>query len=228
MGDHGTWIRNGTEGPLLVLAHGAGAPMDSAFMEDLSVALAGAGACVLRFEFSYMAQRRQGGPRRPPPAAATLVDEWRNTLAALIACTGPEVAGEGVFIGGKSLGGRMASQLVADRPPAGVKGCLCFGYPFHPPAKPDRWRTGHFPDLKAPMWIAQGERDPFGKRESVLEHFSLSAWTDASPDIYWVPDGDHDFIPRKRSQASREQNLAAVAGAAVGFMREIVLCPSFP
>jgi predicted alpha/beta-hydrolase family hydrolase len=205
-----TFLREGTDGPLLLLAHGAGAPMDSEFMDRLSQILVSSGIRVWRFEFSYMARRRQDGRRRPPPAAPVLLREWRSAIAA---------AGEqSLFIGGKSLGGRMASLLVAEETPPPVKGCLCFGYPFRPPAKPDRWRTDHFSALKVPTWVAQGERDTFGNRQRVQAHLSALALPENNPEIEWVSDGDHDLKPPKRSTATWESNLDKVASTAAAFI----------
>lgn len=209
MGDKTVWLKEGDSGPLLLLAHGAGAPMDSRFMSALSTALVAAGVRVWRFEFSYMAGRRQGKSRRPPPAAPVLLAEWHTAITS-------SEAGRLPFIGGKSLGGRMASQLVAQSATPGVQGCLCFGYPFYPPAKPDSWRTGHFPDLSVPTWIAQGERDTFGSRERVLAH--LACGLADNPEIEWIPDGNHDFEPRKRSGATWKANLELAATRAAAFM----------
>lgn len=205
-------IITGPHGPLLVLAHGAGAPMDSVPMTRLTLALNQAGIRVMRFEFPYLAKTREDGRRRPPDRAPALMACWQQALArAQQEC----VKGERFFVGGKSMGGRMASHLLAQ--PDDVEmlaGGLCFGYPFHPPGKPDRWRTEHFADLRRPLWIAQGERDPFGKRREVTEHGGLNE----KAVIHWVPDANHDLVPAKRSGLSTEQVLAETATAARRFM----------
>ena len=115
----------GDAAPTLILAHGAGAPMDSPFMQAVAEQLAGRGVRVVRFEFPYMAQRRRDGGKKPPNRTAVLEDCWREVVAAV----GP--AADSLVIGGKSMGGRIASH-VADE--LGVKGLVCLGYPFHPPA----------------------------------------------------------------------------------------------
>lgn len=213
--DSQNWLRSGGAGPRLLLAHGAGAPMDSEFLERLTQALSAAGVQVWRFEFSYMALRRDGLSRRPPPGAKVLLAEWR---AAINAAAGEE----GIFIGGKSMGGRMASMLAAnpqegdDRLP--INGCLCFGYPFHPPGKPDRWRTEHLAALAVPAWIGQGERDPFGRRERVTAHISAQARAWPGVAVDWIPEGDHDFRPPKRSPATWESNLKFAADQAAAFI----------
>lgn len=171
----------------LLLAHGAGAAMDSPAMEGIAGALASAGLRVARFEFGYMALRRETGTRRPPPKAETLVAEYRAAVAAL-AARGPLV------IGGKSMGGRVASMVADELHAAGsVAGLLCLGYPFHPPDRREQLRTQHLEQLATPALICQGTRDPFGSREEVAG-YRLSP----SVEILWLEDGDHDLRPRKR------------------------------
>jgi uncharacterized protein len=180
-------------GPAIVLAHGAGAPMDSPFLNAVALGLAAAGLRVARFELPYMRRRRLTGERRPPDREPVLREAWLAAIAAL-------GGAERLVIGGKSLGGRMAS-LVADQ--AGVRGLVCLGYPFHPPDRPDRLRTAHLGDLRTPTLIVQGTRDPFGGREEVAG-YPLSP----SIRIYWLEDGDHSFKPRASSGRTERQNLA--------------------
>jgi predicted alpha/beta-hydrolase family hydrolase len=170
----------------ILLAHGAGAPMDSASLSASTKALAGAGLRVVRFEFNYMASRRTSQVNRPPPRAEMLKSEYIAAIDALDA-TGPLV------IGGKSLGGRVAS-MIADRLHAlgRIAGLLCLGYPFHPIGKPDQLRTAHLADMQTPTLIIQGTRDPFGTHEEVAT-YRLSK----SIEIFWLEDGDHDLKPRK-------------------------------
>jgi predicted alpha/beta-hydrolase family hydrolase len=170
----------------ILLAHGAGAPMDSALMNAIAAALAGAGFRVARFEFGYMASRRTEAGRKPPPRAETRISEYKNAVAELGA-KGPLV------IGGKSMGGRVASMLADELLAEGkVAGLLCLGYPFHPPGKPEQLRTKHLVGLKTPALICQGTRDIFGSREEVSE-YKLSKQIE----IQWLEDGDHDLKPRK-------------------------------
>ena len=169
----------------ILLGHGAGGAMDSAAMTAAARALAAAGLRVARFEFGYMAARREG-KRRPPPRAETLIPEYRAAVAALGA-PGPLV------VGGKSMGGRVASMLVDDLHAEGkAAGLLCLGYPFHPPGKPQALRTAHLEHLATPALICQGTRDPFGTREEV-QSLALSDRIE----ILWLEDGDHDLKPRK-------------------------------
>ncbi len=191
--------------PALVLAHGAGAPMDSPFMQELATLVAAEGVRVVRFEFPYMATRRTGS-RRPPDREPVLRQTWLDVIEEL-------GGGDHVAIGGKSMGGRIAS-MVADE--AGVRGLACLGYPFHPAGQPDRLRTAHLGALRTPALFVQGERDPFGSRAEV-EGYALS-W---SIRIEWLPDGDHSFKPRKASGHTLEAHMRSAAAAVVAFMRSL-------
>jgi len=169
----------------ILLAHGAGAPMDSASMTAAAAALAAEGFRIARFEFAYMAARRLGS-RKPPPRADTLTGEYRDAVTSL-------GAKGRLVIGGKSMGGRVASLVAGELHAAGtIAGLLCLGYPFHPPEKPAQLRTAHLEGLKAPALICQGTRDPFGTREEVAG-YALSP----AIDVLWLEDGDHDLKPRK-------------------------------
>jgi predicted alpha/beta-hydrolase family hydrolase len=170
----------------ILLGHGAGAPMDSPAMTAISAALAKTGFRVARFEFGYMASRRTDAGRKPPPRAETLIEEYRSAVAGLGA-SGP------LIIGGKSMGGRVASMLADELFASGqIAGLLCLGYPFHPPGKPEQLRTKHLVGMKTPALICQGTRDIFGSRDEVSS-YSLSK----KIEILWLEDGDHDLKPRK-------------------------------
>lgn len=193
----------------ILLAHGAGAPMDSAAMTGLARTLAGAGLRVARFEFAYMASRRSTDSRKPPPAAEKLKAEYLAAIEALGA-KGPLV------IGGKSMGGRVASMIADDLHAAGrIAGLLCLGYPFHPIGKPEQLRTAHLAELRTPCLIAQGTRDLFGTREEVAS-YTLSK----AIELLWLEDGDHDLKPRKAvsgfSAADHLKTLAEAVSAWTG------------
>ena len=198
------------EAPLrLLLAHGAGAPMDSPFMAAMAGGLAQRGWQVLRFEFPYMAKRRLSGRGSAPDRLPKL----QEALRAQVAAAGP---GAPLWIGGKSMGGRIASLLVDElAASAGVQGCICLGYPFHPPGKPQQLRTEHLAALRSPTLILQGERDSFGKRAEVVETVALST----AIQLEWIPAGDHSFKPTVASGRSEAQNLEAAAAAVDGFGR---------
>lgn len=195
-----------------LLAHGAGAPMDSPFMQAFADLLAESGFRVARFEFAYMAARREDGKERPPPRAERLIDEFHCAIVELDAA-GPLV------IGGKSLGGRVASMIVQEEFQAGrVAGLLCLGYPFHPPGRPDSLRTAHLMHLTLPALIVQGERDPFGGRDEVPGY--------RLPEIialHWAADGDHGFKPRKASGLSEADNWRTAAGRIAEWTRTACL-----
>lgn len=194
------------DGPVLLLAHGAGAPMDSRFMDTVAGMVAAHGIHVVRFEFAYMASRRTGGGKKPPSRMPALLDELRSVLALLP--PGP------VFIGGKSMGGRAASMLAAQADaPDHIAGVVCLGYPFHPPGKPDKMRTAHLPDIHCPVLIVQGERDSFGTRDEV------AGWQIPSQiSFHWAPHGNHDLAPPKRSGLSDEDNWSEAARAIARFI----------
>jgi predicted alpha/beta-hydrolase family hydrolase len=177
-------------GVTVVLAHGAGAAMDTPFMNFFARGLARQGYRVARFEFPYMAARRQSGKGGPPDREPVLRQSWLRVVNML--------NGKRLVIGGKSMGGRIAS-MVADE--AGVAGLVCLGYPFHPVGKPQQTRTQHLRSLKTPTLILQGERDPFGNRDDVAGY-------ELSPAIRlaWLADGDHSFKPRKSSGRTEEEN----------------------
>jgi predicted alpha/beta-hydrolase family hydrolase len=168
--------------------------MDSPWLERMCALLGDRGIRTARFEFAYMAGRREG-VRRPPPRADLVADEYRDAVAAAIAA-----AGFPVLIGGKSYGGRVAS-MVADE--LDVRGLVCLGYPFHPPEKPDALRTAHLRTLRTPALICQGTRDPFGGATEVPAY-----GLPATIDVHWF-EGAHDIQPVAR--------LAPVADAVAAF-----------
>ncbi|KPH07006.1 alpha/beta hydrolase (plasmid) [Rhizobium acidisoli] len=196
----------------ILLAHGAGAPMDSASMTAATEALAGVGFRIVRFEFAYMAARRSGD-RKPPPRAETLNPEYEAAVAEL-GVSGP------LIIGGKSMGGRVASMIADDLHGRGkIAGLLCLGYPFHPPGQPTKLRTAHLKGLTTPALICQGTRDEFGTREEV-RGYDLSSRIE----ILWLEDGDHDLKPRKTiSGFSAADHLATMAKTAKAWAERLVL-----
>ena len=195
------------DAPITVaFAHGAGAPMDSDFMAAIAGMLGEAGLRVARFEFPYMDARRTDGKRRPPDRMPVLLQTYRDAVSAL----GPGP----VVVSGKSMGGRVAS-MIADE--AGAAGLACFGYPFHPPGRPEKLRTEHLEILRTPALILQGDRDPFGTRDEVAA-YPLSK----AIEVAFLPDGDHDLKPRKASGRTREQNWAEAAARAAAFAKALV------
>ena len=176
-----------------VFAHGAGGAMDTPFMNDVAAGLAERGIRVVRFEFPYMAARRAGKKKGgAPDRQPVLLETWTRVVEA-------HGGGPKLVIGGKSMGGRMAS-MIADAVRA--KGLVCMGYPFHPPGKPERLRTEHLKDLRTPALIIQGTRDTFGGPEEVSGY-------ELSPRIRveWIEGGDHSLFKTRQKDAARYERV---------------------
>ncbi len=198
---------------VFVVAHGAGAAMDTPFMNFFADGLATKELRVARFEFAYMAARRTTEKRPGPDREAKLRAAWHEAISAF--------RGKRVVIGGKSMGGRIAS-LIADEV-AGTQeldielcGLVCLGYPFHPIGKPDKLRTEHLANLKTPTLIVQGTRDPFGIPDEV-KGYKLSKRIR----VHWLEDGDHSFKPRKKSGRTEEENWVEGVEAIQQFIAEL-------
>jgi len=179
----------------LVLAHGAGAGMRSPFMESFAAGLAARGVTVFRFEFPYMREIGATGRRRPP-----------NPLIA-------ELSPRRLIIGGKSMGGRVASLVADDSNAAGL---VCLGYPFHPPGKPEKLRTAHLATMRTPALICQGTRDPFGTRADVAA-YTLSP----AIQMLWLEDGNHSLEPRRASGFTAEDNWNRAMDRIAGFVSNL-------
>ena len=179
----------------LALAHGAGAAMDSDFMTYFAEALGAQGIRVARFEFPYMAKRRDDGKKRPPDRAPILLDTWRAVI--------DEFGAEQCIVAGKSMGGRMASLVAAELEAAKtpVRGAVYLGYPFHAPGKPMGSRDLPLSAMKTPTLLLQGERDTFGPRDE-LEKYKFGRGIR----VAYLPDGDHSFVPSKSSGHTKEGN----------------------
>lgn len=188
----------------ILLAHGAGAGMDHAFLTELSRLLAGLDIEVVRFNFPYMSKRALDGKRRPPDRQPVLLDHWRERVR--------EFAHPRLFVAGKSMGGRMAAEICDEMDAAGL---IVLGYPFHPPAKPDSWRGEVLKQIKTPTLLLQGERDTFGTRAELAD-FPFSP----AVSVHWLTDGDHGFKPRKASGLSEQENLQQAADRIRGFIAE--------
>ncbi len=189
----------------IALAHGAGAGMDSPFMQALATGLAGHGLRVARFEFPYVADCRKTGRRRPPDREAVLKESWLKVV---------EILGqERLVIGGKSMGGRIAS-LIADE--LEIQGLVCLGYPFHPVGQPGRLRVQHLQTVRTPTLILQGTRDPFGNQRDVREYRLSQA-----VQLHWLEDGDHSFKPRQSSGRTQEQNWKEAIDQVAAFVDKL-------
>lgn len=194
----------------VVLAHGAGAPMDSLYMQAFAEGLADRGFQVARFEFPYMYERRHTGIKKPPNRAPILLETWSAVV--------DHFRQSDLIIGGKSMGGRVASMSAVEYELKNtpVKGVVCLGYPFHPTGKPGKLRTEHLISLKTPTLICQGERDTLGTLEDV-KSYSLSK----SIRYHWLTDGDHGFKPRKKSGVTEQQNWDSAMDAIATFVGDL-------
>ena len=201
-------IRTGpANAPILIFGHGAGAGMNSQFLDAFATKLSERSVACVRFEFPYMEKQRSDGRRRPPDRMPRLEERFSEIYAA--------VDGNAALIGGKSMGGRVASHI-ADR--LKVAGLICVGYPFHPPGKPENTRTSHLLNLNTPTLIVQGERDRFGSKNEV-ESYGLSS----KIHIFWSKDGDHDLKPRRSSGRSHSDNLDECVDAIAKFIHTVTL-----
>ncbi|MEZ8151585.1 alpha/beta fold hydrolase [Vibrio splendidus] len=200
-------IIDGEDNPItFVFAHGAGAGMDHEFMQSVAKGLAFKGIRVIRFNFPYMIKRAEDGKRRPPDRAPKLLEAYQDIIEQCDA--------DKLVIGGKSMGGRMASHLSEVNKVAAM---ACLGFPFHPPGKPEKYKGEHLAELQKPCLILQGERDTFGKREEFTD-FDLSD----SIRVEFIPDGDHSFKPRKSSGYTEQQNIALTVEKLSAFIKEVL------
>jgi uncharacterized protein len=182
--------------PVLVLAHGAGAGQRSPFMTGFAGAMQTRGITAVTFDFLYMHDGR-----RTPDRAPVLEATWRTVIEQI---TSSDAASHRVVIGGKSMGGRIASHVLSDpgRPLPHVVGLVLLGYPLHPPGQPARLRTAHLPQLATPTLVVQGSDDTFGTEQEVSGAFAAVA---AAVDWLIIPGGDHSFkVPRRGGRAQAD------------------------
>ncbi len=176
-------------------------------MADFAAAFVRGGLRVVRFEFPYMASRRETGSRRPPDRAPKLMEAFHQAIGLA------QVPSGQLILAGKSMGGRMAT-MIADE--VGAAGVVVFGYPFRPPNKRENLRIEHLKDLATPTLICQGTRDPFGGRDEVSAYDLASGLK-----LHWLNDGDHDFKPRKASGTTIEANWEDAQSAAIAFAKNL-------
>ena len=194
----------------IILAHGAGKGMDSPFMQYFAESLAANDICVIRFEFAYMDRARQRGKRLPPDRMPVLLEAYHDVIQVVRKRLADHVA---LFIGGKSMGGRVASMVLEESCASGV---VCLGYPFHPPGKPEKLRVEHLHGIKKKTLIVQGERDTFGKPEEVAQYNLPSHFQMA-----WMTDGDHGFKPRKASGRTEQENWDGAVSTILQFLSTV-------
>jgi uncharacterized protein len=199
-------------GATLVLAHGAGAGQRSSFMVAFARALQGMGTNVVTFDFLYAQQRRRV-PDRPPVLEAC----YRQVVSLVSTRILP--TGERLFIGGKSMGGRIATQIAAAGPDLPVTGLVLLGYPLHPPGAPDKRRDQHLPGIGRPVLFVQGSRDTFGTPDELAPVLKTMKPT---PALHVVANGDHSFKVRGKDAKAQQVVYAEAQGAIVAWISSII------
>lgn len=190
----------------IVLAHGAGAGQNSAWMVKAAQTLAARGVTCATFDFPYISAGRKVPDRAPVLEAhwGQLLEEAQSELPTLP-----------LFIGGKSMGGRIASHIAAQGV-EGVKGLVFFGYPLHPPGQPEKRRDAHLPDIKEPMLFIQGAADTFGNEAEL----TALVPTLSNATLHIVPGGDHSFKVRGGAKAVEAAFADVIDTAAVWVMKQ--------
>jgi predicted alpha/beta-hydrolase family hydrolase len=195
-----TYPAEGTPRAVFVFAHGAGAGQHHPFMAGVSRGLAARGIDVLTFDFPYK-RLQKSAPDRPP----VLEGAFRDAVAAARKWS----KADRLFIGGKSMGGRIATHLAAQGLES-LSGVVCFGYPLHPPGRPEQLRIQHLPSITVPVLVIQGERDAFGTPDELRPHLDAMK---ADVRLHVIPRGDHSLSVRGKTPADTQSDLAAVAAA---------------
>ena len=193
----------------LILGHGAGAGQRSTFMVDFAHALSARGLDLVTFNFLYTEQQRRIPDRGPALEAC-----YRAVIEAVRATI--DTAQRALFIGGKSMGGRIATQVAAADPQLPVTGLVLLGYPLHPPGRPTERRDKHLPAIARPMLFVQGTRDAFGTPDELAP---ILATLRPVPAVHVVAQGDHSFKLSKKDPAAQAATYAAVQRAIVDFVR---------
>lgn len=196
----------------VLFAHGAGQDSSSPFMQMLPVLLQPYGIEAVLFDFDYMIKARETGKKRPPERLPGLQQQFTARIEHEQHVIKKQGLNTPLFIGGKSMGGRVASTIVDGI--GGVAGAICLGYPFHPPGKPEKLRTEHLQSVRKPTLILQGTRDSFGRQEEIAG-YELSG----SITVQYLQDGDHSFKPKKASGLTWEQNMADAATKMAAFIQ---------
>lgn len=202
----------------LVLAHGAGAGQQSTFMVSFAEALAVRGADVVTFNFPYIEQHRRIPDRAPVLEAC---------FQAVLARVREEIASarDALFIGGKSMGGRIATQTAAADPTLPVTGIVLLGYPLHPPGRHDQLRDKHLPDVRRPMLFIQGTRDAFGTPAELAPILSALS---PRPVLYAIEGGDHSFKVSRADRVAQDAVYSNAQDAIIAWMESITASARSP
>lgn len=188
------------------MAHGAGQGMESDFMTEVQGLFKEQRILCRQFNFDYMEKAVNEGKRRPPDGLPRLKARFEKEIES-----SSELP---LFIGGKSMGGRVATMILEQSP---AQAAICFGYPFHPPGKPEKLRTEHLEKLVKPLLVLQGDRDPFGKPDEIA-HYHLSK----SVTVKFITSGEHSFKPLKSSGLVWQDNLELSVKLAAEFIQELI------
>ena len=192
---------------VVVLAHGAGAGMSHPFMQSVAEGLAARSVGIVRFNFGYVEAGKKAPDRQP------VLEETFREVAAHVRS---ELDPVRLFLGGKSMGGRIASHIAAAGSPC--DGLVFLGYPLHPPGRPERIRDAHLYDLEVPMLFVEGTRDPFCPLETLDK---VRAKLRAPVEVAVIDDGDHSFRVRKASGRSSEEALDEVIGRVADWIQRL-------
>ncbi|KZN13201.1 alpha/beta family hydrolase [Marinomonas sp. TW1] len=192
------------------LAHGAGAGHQSDFLTQLQQRLQSASSILVSpMTFDYMSQQEATRKRRPPPQFKTLVAEYENRISSETAC----------IVSGKSMGGRVATQLSKHEQ---VKAIVCYGFPFYPPRKPEKHRLLFLEGLEKPCLIIQGTRDPLGNLDWVSQQVLPS-----NVEIHWVDGADHDFKVLKKYNKTQNEVIEEIAQLTIEWLQNKQILSSF-
>ncbi|WP_114324704.1 alpha/beta family hydrolase [Candidatus Colwellia aromaticivorans] len=210
-------IENTVDNPIaqIIFAHGAGADMHHEFMEKVSVLLNKANINVVRFNFPYMDKRIALGKRYPPDRMPKLIDCYKRVIDDFSVADSQQ-AMLPLFIGGKSMGSRVAATIAADDDIAMlIQGVFCIGYPFHPTKKPEKLRLEPLQNTQRTVLILQGDRDTLGSQVEIEQY-------EVSPLCHtiFLPDGDHSLKPRVKSGYTHQQHIETAVNAIVTFIKE--------
>lgn len=207
-------ITNTVENPIaqVIFSHGAGADMHHEFMEQIATLFNQANINVLRFNFPYMDRRKETGKRYPPDRMPKLIDCFTAVIKEFT--PNNENLKLPLFIGGKSMGSRVAATLAGDEDISlFFQGVFCLGYPFHPPKKPEKLRLEPLQDTQKPIVVVQGERDTLGSEIEIIDYQVSSLCQ-----FVFLSDGDHSLKPRVKSGFTHEQHMKSAVESIVNFI----------
>ena len=210
-------IENKVDNPIaqIIFAHGAGADMHHEFMEQVSELFNKANINVLRFNFPFMDKRIELGKRYPPDRMPKLIDCYKRVVNEFF-IKGNYQPKLPVFIGGKSMGSRVATMIASDDEMATeIQGVFCIGYPFHPPKKPEKLRLEPLQNTKKSVLILQGDRDTLGSQVEIAQYDVSSLCQ-----FVFLPDADHSLKPRVKSGYTHQQHIETAVNTIAQFIQE--------